>query len=280
MKKLTALLLAILLTLSLSACGLLSEPEAPEKTLSQKTDEELMEILLDGLDDQESNPAFLAEYSIRCLSADQVLTSVEGVLGVKGNQSRMTVTATAAGESSTVDYVYTDGVFYVNAAGVKVRYTASAEQILPYLKSTVTSDFDDVSSYGFAEKSLLRETNGSYTVVLFTPTKNLPVTESEPEEGAETDARITEVKDFFVSLRFSSRGVLMGTTFRMTCTVASADTTAEVVYVSEYDIVSTDGREVYISAPEDAASYAEGTDNPFADPTTDSEASNGTSDAA
>ena len=59
-----------------------------------------------------------------------------------------------------------------------------------------------------------------------------------------------------------------------------SDTTTEVVYVSEYDIVSTDGREVYISAPEDAESYAEGTDNPFADPTTDSEASSGTSDAA
>lgn len=274
MKKLTALLLAILLTLSLTACGIFADPEEPEKTLSQKTDEELIIVLLDGMDKQEASPAFLAEYSVRCLSADQILTSVEGVLEVKGSQSHMTVTATAAGESSTVDYVYTDGVFYVNAAGVKVRYTASAEQILPYLESAVPSEFDDVFSYAFAKRSLLRETDGGYTVVLSDPTQNLPIS------GGEEDPRITEVKDFFVSLRFSSRGALMGTTFQMTCTVASAETTAEVVYVSEYDIVSTDGREVYISAPEDAASYAEGTDNPFADPTTDSEASSGTSDAA
>ena len=274
MKKLTALFLAFLLISSLSACGILSEPEEPEKTLSQKTDEELIIVLLDGMDKQEASPAFLAEYSVRCLSADQVLTSVEGTLGVKGTQSHMTVTATAAGESATVDYVYTDGVFYVNAAGVKVRYPASAEQILPYLESTVSSEFDDVFSYAFAKRSLLRETDGGYTVVLSDPTQNLPVSDGEE------DPRITEVKDFFVSLRFSSRGALMGTTFRMTCTVASSDTTTEVVYVSEYDIVSTDGREVYISAPEDAESYAEGSDNPFADPTTDSEASSGTSDAA
>lgn len=296
-KKLLILLLIGALALSLAACGE-SHPEAPApEDLQEMTDEDTIRYLLEnykGLDYTNS----VWEVSLSTKVADTEAMTSEMTVSVKNGNFSVSSNTTVAGVSVPVNYVYLDGILYMDAAGVKVKGAASgdyADELFDSAQNDL-SYADDLSIFG--EKALLRSENGDYLLVLSEPTKdmlaylNSQVEESAPETGEEETEEDTEetpgdsedapavytgVSDFYLSLAFTEEGALKKLTMGTDLTVSEGGLESEVSMLVEYALVTADPLEISISAPADAASYQETEFEPQT--STDPEASEGSTDS-
>ena len=291
-KKLLILLLIGALALSLTACGE-SQPEAPApEDLQKMTDEDTIRYLLEnykGLDYANS----VWDVSLSTKVADTEAMTSEMTVSVKNGNFSVASKTTVAGVSVPVNYVYLDGILYMDAAGAKVKGAASgdyADELFDSAQNDL-SYADDLSIFG--KKALLRSENGDYLLVLSEPSKDMleylnapteelvPETgeeeteEADPEEapGEEEDAPAvyTGVSNFYLSLAFTAEGALKKLTMGTDLTVSEGGLESEVSMLVEYALVTS------ISAPADAASYQETEFEPQT--STDPEASEGSTDS-
>lgn len=297
-KKLLILLLIGALAFSLAACGE-SQPEAPApEDLQEMTDEDTIRYLLEnykGLDYTNS----VWEVSLSTKVADTETMTSEMTVSVKNGNFSVASKTTVAGVTVPVNYVYLDGILYMDAAGTKVKGSASGEYADELFDSAQNdlSYADDVSIFG--KKALLRSENGDYLLVLSEPSKDMleylnaqggeSVPETDEEEKAEEDteegpgdaedspAVYTGVSDFYLSLAFTAEGALKKLTMGTDLTVSEGGIESEVSMLVEYALVTADPLEIAISAPADAASYKE---TEFEPPvSTDPEAPEGSADS-
>lgn len=268
-KKFLLLFLAAALCLSLGACG--ETPDLDEelrKDLSAMSDNDLTSTLLANYEAYEEPGVFVGEYSWLYRSGDTVVASMTG--SVRSNGAARTLTRTAAvGESSRAEtYTYAGGVCYFHHD--KIKASAEPDAVTAYF-AKLYPQFGKASEYYFARKDLLRSEDGTYLLVLSSPSAGIApsadITAPLTAAGNETaPVTLSGFSDIYLTLRFSAEGKLTGQTLGFDCkmTADGIETEGEVLF--KFRITSTDPVQNVISAPDGADAFEIPESDPFAPP--------------
>lgn len=282
-------LFVAIICVGLSACGGVEEdPETVRKDLAAMTDEQLIPTLLDNASKNLEPTVFSAEMSWVYRSGEAVIAEMSGTVRRNGTDRALTVTYTVEEESKTEEYVYRDGICYVNA-GTKRKAAKSETEVLTYFK-TLYPSFGNVADYNFTRKDLLRSDNGTYTLVLSAPANGIadsadilsPLTAVGNQTAPVTMSSFT---DIYLTLFFSAEGSLMGQTLGFDCKMDADGVVTEGTALFRFAVTSISVAQLPISVPAESDSYTNTTDDvfapsedlPAADVTDDADGSNDTS---
>ncbi len=269
LKRLFLLFLAVTLCFGLAACGSEEgqDPETIRKDLASMTDEQLIPILLDNYSKGQEPAVFSGEMSWLYRSGDTVIAQMEGITRRNGVNRTLEVTYTVGEESKKEEYVYYDGICYVNAG--KKQKAAKTEGEVSSFFATRYPSFGYVADYDFAKKDLLRSDNGIYTLVLSAPAGGIvdsadiikPLTAAGNKTAPITMSGFT---DIYLTLSFSADGILMGQTLGFDCQMDADGVVTEGTVLFRYSITSASAEQVQISAPQESDSYTDTTEDFFA----------------
>lgn len=269
LKHLLLPLLAVLLCLGLTACGTTTEaPEKVRKDLAAMTDEQLIPVLLENYSDGQEPTIFSAEMSWLYRSGETVIAEMEGTTRRNGNDRMLSVTYTVGETSKQEEYVYRDGICYVNA-GTKRKASKSAEEVAAYF-ATLSPVFGKASDYNFARKDLLRSDNGTYTLVLSSPAGGIPdsadIIKPLTAAGNKTaPVTMSGFSDLYLTLFFSAEGTLLGQTLGFDCNMDDDGAVTEGTVLLQYAITSTSVAQLPIPLPAESDTYADAATDLFAE---------------
>lgn len=268
-KKILFLLLAMALCLSLAACGETpDEDEALRKDLTAMSDEELTATLLANYEAYEEPGVFVGETSWLYRSGDSVVASMTGSVRSNGAARTLTRTVTVGESSRTETCTYVGGVCYFHHN--KTKASAEADQVSACFAARYPQ-FGKVSEYYFARKDLLRSEDGTYLLVLSSPSAGIApsadITGPLTAAGNETaPVTLSGYSDIYLTLLFSAEGKLTGQTLGFDCkmTADGIETEGEVLF--KFRITSTDPVQNVISAPDGGDAFGAPETDPFAPP--------------
>lgn len=283
-KKILLLFLAGVLCFCLAACSP-TDGEALEitgKDLAEKTDEEVISILLAKY--EAYNPsAFEFSYTMHGIISDPEMEDVF-CQGVSLQAADGSMSFVRTGEDGTVmeSCIYVDGILYLYDGTEKVQYSLSRQGAVDQFSSQYTFYFEDLKDY--TARVLLRSEDGSYRIVLSAPNEAAMLRWKEQEfyveETDDTPAEsVTDYREIYLSLRFSSEGVPTGAALGFDYTWTYDGVDLQVRNTQTWQVVSTDGATISVSAPEDADDYEEGSVPEDTDSHTDSHGSSASDDS-
>ena len=249
-KKVILLLLLGCFCISLAACA--PSGEASQPSAGEKSDEEIIALLLadcQGLDLPDIS--YHTEFSLEI--PGQGSLSLEALVSVKGQDRSMEQTVSLLGQSATMAYCYTDGVFYVTSAQGNVK-SSLEDPVL--VKEAVRADFLLAPTL-FTEKRLLRSEDGSFYVVLSQadPASHEEIARQLAVLGGEM--QFSSLSDIYTSLHFSPDGKLLGGVSGFTMTLLDGGSEFHVEVEGVHEVLSLDPSLIAISVPENADSYIE-----------------------
>lgn len=254
------ILLAVMLCFTLAACnGAPSEEgESPRLDLTDMTDEQVMDTLLEQYASYQEPAVFSATMSWSYRSGDSVVASMEGTVRSNGPDRVLASVRTVDGTSVRADAVYSGGTLYVNQ-GEKVQCSLESKDAIDYFASFYPI-FGTAQSFDFAQRDLLPSDDGTYALVLSRPQNGMgdsdiltPLTAVGNQEAPVT---LSNFSDVYLTLRFAADGSLVGQTLGFDCHMTADGVVTEGTVLFKFTIVSTDPVQTPISAPEDKASYS------------------------